>query len=57
MEIQYLKGLHLTLASYHIGHNKFGWNMAVKEWAFYLHKAVESGKFSKAELSLWREHL
>jgi hypothetical protein len=27
----YLKGLHLTLASHHPGHEKFGWKMASKE--------------------------
>jgi hypothetical protein len=40
----YLKGLHLTLASHHPGHDKRGWKMAPREWAAYLHEAAESGK-------------
>jgi hypothetical protein len=52
MVTPYLKGLHLTLALYHLGRNKFGWKMAVKEWVFYLHEAVEYGKFSDAEAQL-----
>jgi hypothetical protein len=45
----YLKGLHLTLASYQAGHNLFGWKMPPKEWAAYLHELVENGRYSEAE--------
>jgi hypothetical protein len=45
----YLKGLHLILASYHPGRNKFGWEVATKKWAAYLHKSVDSGKLMKDE--------
>jgi hypothetical protein len=37
------------LASYHPGRNKFGWKVASKEWAAYLHKSVDSGKLTKDE--------
>jgi hypothetical protein len=49
MVTPYLKGLHLTLASHHLGCNEFGWNVASKEWAAYLHEAVESRKSSGDE--------
>jgi hypothetical protein len=45
----YLKGLHLTLASHHLGHDAGGWKMAVKEWAFYLQESVDLGKLWEAE--------
>jgi hypothetical protein len=45
----YLKGLHLTLASYHPGRNKFGWKMGSKEWSAYLFEAIESGKLTDEE--------
>jgi hypothetical protein len=49
MVTPYLKGLHLTLASHHPGRDKFGWKMASREWAAYLHEAVESGKLTRDE--------
>ncbi len=45
----YLKGLHLTLASYHPGRNEFGWKLAGSNWSAYLRASVEAGKFSQDE--------
>jgi hypothetical protein len=45
----YLKGLHLTLASYHPGRNEFGWKMGSKEWCAYLFESAESGKLTDEE--------
>jgi hypothetical protein len=46
MVTPYLKGFHLTLASHHPGQDKCGWKMLSKEWAAYLHEAVEGRKLS-----------
>jgi hypothetical protein len=48
----YLKGLHLTLASHHVGRDSCGWKLAPTEWAAYLHESVETGKFTVAEAEL-----
>jgi hypothetical protein len=42
----YLRGLHLTLASYHPGRNDLFWKLAPSKWSTYLPAAVEDGKFS-----------
>jgi hypothetical protein len=58
MVIPYLKGFHLKLASHPPGRYKFGRKVASKEWAVYLHEAVEAGKLSiemflAMKLRLW----
>jgi hypothetical protein len=55
MVTPYLKGFHLTLASHHPGCDKFGWKMPLKEWAAYLHEAVEGGKLSDEEAKAMAE--
>jgi hypothetical protein len=45
----YLKGLHLTLASFHPGRNEFGWKLVPSEWSAYLRASVEDGKLSPEE--------
>jgi hypothetical protein len=52
MVTPYLKGLHLTLASHNPGRDKFGWKIPSREWAAYLHEALENGKLSKEEAEL-----
>jgi hypothetical protein len=48
----YLKGLHLTLASHHVGRDSCGWKLAPKEWAAYLHESVENGRLTALEAEL-----
>jgi hypothetical protein len=45
----YLKGFHLTLAAHHEGRSNTGWKLTSKEWAAYLHEAVESGRLVEDE--------
>jgi hypothetical protein len=37
------------LASHRTGCDSFGWKMSPREWATYLHKSVENGRFTEAE--------
>jgi hypothetical protein len=45
----YLKGLHLTLASHHLGRNDFGWKMTNQESSAYLQEAVENSQLAEDE--------
>jgi hypothetical protein len=55
MVTPHLKGFHLTLASHHPGRDKFSWKVASKEWAAYLHEAVEAGKLSSDKANAMEE--
>jgi hypothetical protein len=51
----YLKGFHLTLAAHNGGRDETGWKLTPREWAAYLHEAVESGKMVQDEANDMRE--
>jgi hypothetical protein len=51
----YLKGLHLTLASHHVGRDESGWKLTPREWAAYLYDSVVSGKMAPDEADAMRE--
>jgi hypothetical protein len=51
----YLKGFHLTLAAHNGGRDDTGWKLMPREWAAYLHDAVESGKMVQDEANDMQE--